>query len=121
MLADARTNAPIHHLAGVVERERLPHEIVLLDEGLAQEQLGAGGTDLKAYRMLLATRNIAYVEAKVSEIDSVLATEPSLLVLMESKKRSSLPRGLSASRLSAELESASGSEHRYAVYRVSAR
>jgi 4-amino-4-deoxy-L-arabinose transferase-like glycosyltransferase len=121
VLLDARTNRPLHELAGVIVRERLSHEQVVLDEGLAQEQLGAGGSDLKAYRMLLATSDVPYIVTKVAEVDEVLTDGASALILMEAKKRASLPRGLTASRLSSELESASGSEHRYAVYRLSAR
>lgn len=121
-VADGRTNLPLHKLVEVVTRTRQPDEIVVLDEGLGQEQLGAGGTDLKAFRMLLATRGIPYEIGKVSEVD---APEPngsvSALLLMESRKRSSLPGDLRATAVGPEAASASGSDHRYAVYRLTSR
>ena len=118
-LADGRTNAPLHTLAASAVAARQPDEVVLLDEGLAQEALGAGGTDLKALRMLLATQGVPYEIAKVSDTDTTSGS--SAIVIMESKKRGALPRALTVARLSSEVESASGSEHRYAVYRISMR
>jgi 4-amino-4-deoxy-L-arabinose transferase-like glycosyltransferase len=120
--ADGRTNQPLYQLVDAVIQARQADEIVLLDEGLGQEQLGAGGTDLKAFRMLLGTRGIPYVVTKVGEADELPhAGAGSFLIVMESKKRSSLPRGLRSVSLSPEVPSASGSDHRYAVYRVSPR
>jgi hypothetical protein len=121
VLADGRTNEPLHRLRAAVVANRSPDELVILDEGLAQESLGAGGTDLKALRMLLATSDVPYAISKVSEADEVAPGTPSMLAIMEAKKRTTLPRELSAAALSTEIESASGSEHRYAVYRITAR
>lgn len=119
---DGRTNEPLHRLVEAIIAARHTDEAVLLDEGLAQEQLGAGGTDLKAFRMLLETRRLPLDVAKVSDLDErQLGTARSLLFLMETKKRASLERGLAAARVSPEVESASGSGHRYAVYRITAR
>jgi 4-amino-4-deoxy-L-arabinose transferase-like glycosyltransferase len=121
-VADRRTNEPLHLLAAAVETARAPAETVLLDEGLAQEELGAGGNDLKALRMLLATRAVPYRVAKVGELDlAALADRPSVLLVAETKKRSALPRALRPTLVSPEVESASGSEHEYAVYRLTRR
>ena len=121
-LADGRTNQPLYELIEAVAAARRPEEIVVLDEGLAQEQLGAGGTDLKAFRMLLGTQGIPYEIDKVTEADDLLSSaRTSALFLMEAKKRSSLSRGVSAEAVSSEVASASGSEHRYRVFRVTAR
>jgi 4-amino-4-deoxy-L-arabinose transferase-like glycosyltransferase len=119
-VADGRTNQTLFTLAEAVVVNRQPGERVLLDEGLAQEALGAGGTDLKAYRMLLEAHGIIPDVAKASEVqpgDVGVGT----LFLLEAKKRSALARELRATALSPELESASGSDHRYAVYRLTPR
>ena len=122
VLADRRTNAPLFALSGVVVDERAPDEIVLLDEGLEQEALGAGGNDLKALRMLLETQRVPYEIGKIGDVESArVAARGSLLLIAETKKRSSLPRGVQTRRLGDEIESASGSEHRYAVYRATPR
>jgi 4-amino-4-deoxy-L-arabinose transferase-like glycosyltransferase len=119
VLADRRTNSPLYTLAGAVEAARAPDEIVLLDEGLGQEALGAGGTDLKAMRMLLETRQVPYVVGKVGDLESAeVVRRGSLLLVAEAKKRSNLPRAVRTVALSPEVESASGSEHVYAVYRA---
>jgi hypothetical protein len=118
-VADGRTNDSIFRLVDSIVAARNTSELVLLDEGLGQEALGAGGNELKAYRMLLGGLGIAFEEGKVSNADEWLSVDSdSVLMLMESKKRSSLPRALTATALSPELESASGSGHRYAVYRL---
>jgi 4-amino-4-deoxy-L-arabinose transferase-like glycosyltransferase len=119
-VAEGRTNQPLFRLADAVAVNRRPGERVLLDEGLAQEALGAGGTDLKAYRMLLEARGIVPQVAKASELEASDVGEGTL-VLLEAKKRSSLAREIRSSALSPELESASGSDHRYAVFRLSQR
>jgi glycosyltransferase AglD len=121
VLADGRTNEPLHRLRAAVVANRAPDELVMLDEGLAQESLGAGGTDLKALRMLLGTSDVPYTTGKVSEGDDIALGRPSVLAIMEAKKRAILPRELRAAALSAEIESASGSEHRYVLYRITAR
>lgn len=121
VLADGRTNEPLHRLRAAVVANRSPDELVILDEGLAQESLGAGGTDLKALRMLLGTSDVPYAMSKISAADDVVLGKPSVLAIMEAKKRTTLPRQLRAAALSAEIESASGSEHRYALYRITAR
>jgi glycosyltransferase AglD len=121
-VVDGRTNRPLHQLFSTIVAERTPHETVLLDEGLNQEQLGAGGTDLKAFRMLLGTGGIPHEVAKVTDVDEIQAPlGPSVLFLLEAKKRTSLPRSISATLLGAEVVSASGSGHRYAVYRLTSR
>jgi hypothetical protein len=122
VVADGRTNQPLYRLLDSILAARRADEIVLLDEGLAQEQLGAGGTDLKAFRMLLETRGIPYQVEKVTSADNLqLSSGSSTLFLMETKKRTSLPRDMRASPVSQEVASASGNEHRYAVYRVGPR
>jgi hypothetical protein len=121
-VADGRTNQPLYRLLDSIVAARQSDEPVLLDEGLAQEQLGAGGTDLKAFRMLLGTSSIPAEVAKVSDTDDgQLADGPSVLFLMEAKKRTSLPRSVRSIQLSPEVPSASGSGHRYAVYRLATR
>jgi hypothetical protein len=121
-LADGRTNQPLFGLADSIVLARRPEEPVLLDEGLAQEALGAGGTDLKALRMLLAAQRIPAEVGKVSEVDDVrLADQASVLFLMEAKKRAALPRAVRATALGPEVGSASGSGHHYAVYRLTLR
>lgn len=121
-VADQRTNAPLHQLTAAVVAARSPDEVVLLDEGLAQEALGAGGTDLKALRMLLGTSSVPTEVVKVSDIgESSLGPRGSALLIAEAKKRGMLARPLGATPLSREIESASGSEHSYAVYRLGAR
>jgi hypothetical protein len=122
VLADQRTNRPLFVLSGAVVAARQPHEIVLLDEGLGQESLGAGGTDLKALRMLLETRQVPYQVGKIGDLESAeVQRRGSLLLVAEAKKRSSLPRGVRTAGVSPEVESASGSEHVYAVYRAQPR
>jgi hypothetical protein len=122
VLADGRTNGPLHLLASAIDEGRAADEPVLLDEGLAQEQLGAGGNDLKALRMLLATRSVPHEIAKVGEIDlATLDGRPSVLLVAETKKRSGLPRSLRSTQVGPQVESASGSEHEYAVYRLARR
>jgi 4-amino-4-deoxy-L-arabinose transferase-like glycosyltransferase len=120
-VADGRTNEPLYTLVRAVLAARQPGESVVLDEGLAQESLGAGGTDLKAFRMLLGTSRIPYEIGKVGEIDDVPLAGGSELFLMEAKKRALLPRAVNSSPVSPEVASASGSGHRYAVYRITPR
>jgi 4-amino-4-deoxy-L-arabinose transferase-like glycosyltransferase len=120
-LADGRTNQPLLSLQQAVLTNHDGDEPVLLDEGLAQEALGAGGTDLKALRMLVGTSGLDYQVVKVAEVDANLTDHPSALAIMEAKKRSALPRAVRATPLSPEIESASGSEHRYALFRLTSR
>ena len=121
-VADGRTNQALYRLVDAVVGTRQPGEVVLLDEGLAQESLGAGGTDLKAFRMLLGTQGIPYEIGKVGETDDVpLGNRGSKLFLMEAKKRALLPRAVNSAPVSSEVASASGSGHRYAVYRITSR
>jgi hypothetical protein len=120
VLADGRTNRPLFALADAVESGHRGGDLVLLDEALAQEPLTAGGTDLKAMRFLLEARSIPYQVAKLGGAagEPISAAQPSALVVMEAKKRPELRRTLDVTPLSAEIESASGSGHRYAVYRL---
>jgi 4-amino-4-deoxy-L-arabinose transferase-like glycosyltransferase len=119
VLADGRTNRPLFALADAVQRGYRAGDLVLLDEALAQEPLTAGGTDLKAMRFLLEARSIPYQVAKLGgAAGPISAAQPSALVVMEAKKRPELRRTLDVTSLSAEIESASGSGHRYAVYRL---
>lgn len=121
-LADGRTNAPLDQLAAAAVTARAEGEVVLLDEGLAQEALGAGGTDLKALRMLLGASSVPNEVAKVAEIaEPSLGDRGSALLIAEAKKRGSLARSIRATPLSREVASASGSEHSYVVYRLAAR
>jgi 4-amino-4-deoxy-L-arabinose transferase-like glycosyltransferase len=122
VLLDGRTNEPLHQLSAAIVAGREPGELVLLDEGLAQEQLGAGGTDLKAFRMLLGTHGVPHEITKVADVDqSLFESVPSVLLLAETKKRQLLPRALRTASIGPEVESASGTEHRYGVYRVTLR
>jgi len=120
VLMDGRTNGPLYALARSAESLYRPGEPVLLDEVLAQEQLTAGGTDLKAMRMLLETREIPYEISKIG-IDlwrDVASSGQPVLAIMDARKRQSLDRRLRIGMTGVEVESASGSEHRYGVYRV---
>jgi hypothetical protein len=120
-VADGRTNRPLYRLVDSMLAARAAGETVLLDEGLGQEDLGAGGTDLKALQMVLGMLDIPYQVGKVSEIDvAQLGQRASMLVFMEAKKRPTLPRAVRTTPLSGEVASASGSEHRYALYRATA-
>ncbi|MCC7103536.1 MAG: glycosyltransferase family 39 protein [Chloroflexi bacterium] len=122
VLADGRTNEPLFTTMRTILANRQLDEIVLVDEGLAQEQLTAGGTDLKAYRMLLEANRLPYELAKVGDdTDDQLAVREHQLILMETKKRERLPRNVRATPLGPEVASASGSGHRYAVYRLTLR
>jgi 4-amino-4-deoxy-L-arabinose transferase-like glycosyltransferase len=120
VLADGRTNGSLYALAQSADRLYRPGETVLLDEVLAQEQLTAGGTDLKAMRMLLETREIPYEVSKIgSDLWREVATEGQpVLAIMDARKRQALDRRLRVGTTGAEVQSASGSEHRYGVYRV---
>jgi hypothetical protein len=123
VVGDARTNAPLFALAESTRALYRPGDLVLLDEGLAQEQLTAGGTDLKAMRMLLETRAIPYEVAKLDsdQWDLVAAGQGEVLTVMDTKKRGSVGRALQIAVVGVEVESASGSEHRYGVYRIARR
>jgi glycosyltransferase AglD len=123
VLADGRTNRPLFALADAVESGYHVGDLVLLDEALAQEPLTAGGTDLKAMRFLLEARSIPYQVAKLGGAagEPISAAQPSALVVMEARKRPELRRTLDVTPLSAEIHSASGSGHRYAVYRLAPR
>lgn len=123
VVGNERTNAPLFILADSTRALYRPGALVLLDEGLAQEQLTAGGTDLKAMRMLLETRAIPYEIAKLGsqQWDEMLDRGGEVIAVMDTKKRSSLGRGLQVASMGAEVESASGTGHRYGVYRLARR
>lgn len=120
VVGDGRTNRPLFVLADALEQAYRPGEPVLLDEALAQEPLTAGGTDLKALRFLLEARAIPYEVAKLGpgSSDALGDGASSVLVIADARKRPELRRRVDVEALSAEVESASGSEHRYAVYRL---
>ena len=123
VLADGRVNRPLFALADAVESGRRPNEPVLLDEATAQEALGAGGTDLKALRFLFEARAIPYEVAKITSdtLGPFDLTTPTVVTLMDAKKRQTFARRFEVTPLSSEIESASGSDRRYAVYRLTPR
>lgn len=120
VLDDRRTNAPLFALSRAVTAAYQRGDLVLVDEALAQEPLTAGGTDLKAIRMLLEADGIPYQVAKLttSELATIVPEHPGVLVVMDAKKESQLGRRLHVAPLTPELESASGSGREYAVYRL---
>ncbi len=120
VLEEGRTNVALFSLADAVERAARPGDLVLLDETLAQEQLTAGGTDLKALRFLLEARGITYEVAKFDSSNlAILAGErPSIVAVTDVRKQGALRRGFVIETRSAQVESASGSERDYAVYRL---
>jgi 4-amino-4-deoxy-L-arabinose transferase-like glycosyltransferase len=118
VLDDERTNAPLFLLSTAVERAYQPGDRVLVDESLAQEPLTAGGTDLKAIRMLLEADQIPYEVAKLSRslLTADATAHPRVLVVMSTKKEDDMTRGLQVAAITPEVESASRSGRRYAVY-----
>lgn len=123
VLEDGRTNRPLYELTNAVSTGYQPGQVVLLDEALAQEQLTAGGTDLKAMRFLLGARSIPERVAKVGPDGSVIdeRVEPGWLLVADVKKRPALERRYRVTPISEEIESASGSGHHFAVYRLAPR
>lgn len=121
-VADGRTNQPLFRLTDSILASRRPDEVVLLDEGLGQEDLGAGGTDLKAFKMILGTRGIPYEVANASQARVTRRDgQASMLLLIETRQRATLPGSVRTELLSPEVASASGSQRRYAVYRLTTR
>jgi hypothetical protein len=118
VLADDRVNQPLFTLADTLEESRQAGELVLLDEGLAQESLTAGGTDLKALRVLLESRSIPYEVEKltVDNLEPILTAQPRVLAIMEVKKVDRIEPRVTVTRYGHSVESSSGSEHRYRVY-----
>ena len=120
---DGRTNAPLFALADAVTQMVRPGDLVVLDEALAQEQLIAGGTDLKALRFLLEARGITYRVAKLDSagLETLAAEHASVVAVADVRKRSALRREFAVEARSDEIESASGSDRQYAVYRLLGR
>jgi hypothetical protein len=118
VLDDGRTNRRLQTLRGAVVNAFRDGQIVLVDEGLAQEQLTAGGTDLKALRMLLEAGGIPYqvVKLKWQGLRPALDRYDAVVVVMAARKADELDRRVDVTPLTAEIGSASGSGHAYGVY-----
>ncbi|MDP8922124.1 MAG: glycosyltransferase family 39 protein [Chloroflexota bacterium] len=123
VIEDERVNEPLFTLVDTLRSARQAGELVLLDEGLGQENLTAGGTDLKALRFLLEASAIPYQVAKLTSagVEPIMADAPNILTIMDVKKTESLGRKLTLTPYGGAVESASGSSHRYRVYRLSPR
>ncbi|MCC7368441.1 MAG: glycosyltransferase family 39 protein [Chloroflexi bacterium] len=120
VLGDDRTNEPLYHLNQLLEAEYQPGDLVLVDESLAQEPLTAGGTDLKAIRMLLEADGIPYQVAKLAGAnpDRLPLGERRILTVMAAKKVDTIEKHADVVALGPEVESASGSGREYGVYRI---
>jgi len=120
-LGDERTKDALFLLRGAVQAAYQDGDLVLVDESLAQEALTAGGTDLKAIRMLLEADHIPYRVAKLTRASFMddAAEHPRILAVMSTKKEDDMTRGLRVAALTPEVESASRSGRRYAVYAIS--
>jgi hypothetical protein len=123
VLADARTNRPLFHLSETLGDSYQAGDLVLVDEALAQEALTAGGTDLKAMRVLLEADGIPYQVAKVSGsgLAPAVSAHPRVLVVMNARKADQLGKRLRAESMGPKVGSASGSGHTYAVFEVRPR
>lgn len=120
VLDDGRTNRRLTMLSGAVVNAFRHGQIVLVDEALAQEQLTAGGTDLKALRMLLESGGIPYQVVKLNwqGLRPALERYDTVLVVMAARKASELDDHVDVLPLTAQIGSASGSGHEYGVYVV---
>jgi hypothetical protein len=123
VLADQRTNRPLLQISEALGESYRAGDLVLVDEALAQEALTAGGTDLKAIRVLLEAGGIPYQVAKLSGpgLGPAVSSHPRVLVVMGARKVDQLGRRLRAAPVSPEVASASGSGHEYGVYRIRPR
>jgi hypothetical protein len=122
-LGEERTNRPLLQLSETLGDAYRAGDLVLVDEALAQEALTAGGTDLKALRVLLEAGGIPYRVAKLSGAGLLptVSTHPRVLVVMDARKVDQLGKHVRAAAVGPEVESASGSGHGYAVYRIGPR
>jgi 4-amino-4-deoxy-L-arabinose transferase-like glycosyltransferase len=123
VLADDRTNAPLYALADSARDLYQPTDLVFLDEVLEQEPLTGGGNDLKALRMLLETRGLRYEVLKINQesLGTLNTTGRDAIVIMDNRKRQQVERDARILATGALEASASGSGHRYGVFRLSSR
>jgi hypothetical protein len=89
---------------------------------LEQEPLTGGGNDLKALRMLLETRGLRYEVVKINQESlTTLTRGRDAVVIMDNRKRQQVERDARIVATGAVEASASGSGHRYGVFRLSSR
>jgi hypothetical protein len=86
-LADGQTNTRFFALLAQIEQARLPNEPVVLDAALNREDLGGGGTALRAIDYLLTVRGIPHVTAPLEPTAltrraQALGTGPSALLIL---------------------------------------
>ncbi|MGE3269267.1 MAG: ArnT family glycosyltransferase [Chloroflexota bacterium] len=123
VLSDERTNWPLYQLRQSVASAYRQGDLVLLDEGMGQESLTAGGTDLKAMRMILEADSIPYQVAKLttSGMEDLTEDNGRVLTIMGAKKVDQFDQRYEVRPFGQEVESASGSGHEYGVYEVGQR
>lgn len=117
-----RVNTPLFALVETLGTAQNGHERILLDAGLGQENLTAGGTDLKALRFLLEARDLPYEVAKLNAnvVEAHVADGGDVLTIMDARKSSGVLRTLAPAAEGDAVASASGSGRRYGVYRIQA-
>jgi 4-amino-4-deoxy-L-arabinose transferase-like glycosyltransferase len=123
VLADGRTNAALYTLANSARSVAQSEDVVVLDEVLEDEPLTGGGNDLKALRMLLEARGLrpGVVRVAPESLDTLAETQRSAVIIVDIRKRQLLERQTRILETGAVVYSASGSGHRFGVFRIGPR